>query len=65
MVSRIYHARLNAIILVMQVKMALAKACVDIHVNVTEASERFYAELRRRCSICSCQLSTGNKKLSI
>ena len=47
MLSRIYHTRLNAIILVLQVKMALAKACVDIHVNVAEASERFYAEAEK------------------
>jgi len=31
------------------VKAALAQMCVDIHVSVSAAAERFCAELRRRC----------------
>ena len=31
------------------VKAAVMQMCVDIHISASEASERFFLELRRRC----------------
>ena len=33
------------------VKAAVTQMCVDIHVGVTEMTERFFAELCRRCAL--------------